>query len=189
MACRIRGVDEHDVEVAGQATVLESVVENEQVAGVLVECPPGRSDSIGILQVGNVWAESRQQPVFIIAYLAVRPGRGGFVSVTSAEQSDRDPVGGCVIGCPGDQGRLSRATGGQVADADHRCPRFVDTEQAAPESECTQGHTEAIGPHQQPQQPSQHPGARATSLTGDQGMIGQFVHAAGNTRIAQDRKA
>ena len=51
---RIEGVEHHEVEVAGQAAVLEAVVEDDQLGFQLVHGDPGERDAIGILEMRDV---------------------------------------------------------------------------------------------------------------------------------------
>ena len=67
---RIERVDQHDVQIAGQPAVLESVIEQQDLRVCAVASLGGRGDAIGRLQVDHVGTELIQDELLIIGGMA-----------------------------------------------------------------------------------------------------------------------
>jgi hypothetical protein len=67
---RIERVDQYDVQITGQATVLKSVIEEEDFRFVRSVSLSRRGDAIGRLQVHNVRTELIEDEFLIIGGIA-----------------------------------------------------------------------------------------------------------------------
>ena len=63
---RLQGVQQDDVQVAGDAAVLEGVVQDDRPALELADRLPGRRHAIGILQVGDAGQPGGQFPGLVV---------------------------------------------------------------------------------------------------------------------------
>src|SRR3954469_24885957 len=57
---RLQRVEEYDIQVPREPTVLETVVENEEIWPELFDCPPCRRDSVAILDMWHIRQGLRQ---------------------------------------------------------------------------------------------------------------------------------
>ena len=109
---RVEGVEQDDVEVAGEPAVLEPVVEDQHLALQLLDRDPGQVDPVGPWRWGTSGRfSSRTRPSsFSPDELAVAP----------AQDRDPDALGPIPAGDPLDHRRLARPAERQVADRDDR---------------------------------------------------------------------
>jgi hypothetical protein len=67
---RLQGVEEYDVQVACESTVLETVIENEEIWMELFDCPPRRRNSVAILDMRHIRQGLRQLAGFVVLFTA-----------------------------------------------------------------------------------------------------------------------
>ena len=116
---RLQGVQQHDVQIAGDAAMLEAVVQYDQFR---LERPDGlsrRRHPIGVLHVRHVGQQPSQLAGFIVFLAGLRP-------ISTADDRHANAASAKPRGEPLDQGRLARAAERKVADAHHRNAYAMD---------------------------------------------------------------
>ena len=122
---RIGGVDEDDVNVAGEAAVLETVIEDE-----IFHAASGQFGTAGETvrtdAKGDSIAETRSQKLdFVAGVIGVRIAegiscvrRGGLAAIAASQDADALPFGEQTLGNPENHRRFAGAAHGEVPDAD-----------------------------------------------------------------------
>ncbi len=139
---RIDGVDEDDIERAGDFPVLEAVVEEEDVR--LEFAPPGQKAAGGdaVCADGDGGAAVAEEELGLVAGefdgegFAGEGGDGltGGAAVAAGEDGGAEAAGGELAGEPPDEGSLSGAAHGEVADADDWAIEPLRADEGAVES-------------------------------------------------------
>ena len=111
IAQRFQGVQKHDIEVAGNAAMLEGIVQHEHLASEFTDRPVGRGDAIGVLHVRHARQFPGKFPGFVV--------RPVVDAITAADDSCRFALREELADDPFNQRCLARAAQGEVADADH----------------------------------------------------------------------
>ncbi len=104
------GIEQHQVHVTGQPAMLESVVEDQDLAFELLQRGPGQGNTIRPLQVrhvGQVLVEDQG--------LVIEPAAA---AIAAAEDGDAPILPPIKAGHVFHHGRFARAAGGDIADAD-----------------------------------------------------------------------
>jgi len=110
---RISRVDQHQVEIARQPTVLETVVENQNLRAVAIAGDVSRLNPIGSLQMGNARTQLIEDEFFVVRRSRVR-------AITATENGRTDSVRGKPLDDSGHDWSLAGPSGSQVADAHDR---------------------------------------------------------------------
>jgi len=116
---RFEGVDENDVEIAVDATMLEGIVEEDHLAAEFFDGDGRGADSIGVLQVGNVGQLVFEFNGFVVA-------ASGFGAVAAADKGDTHALVSEEPGDPCNHRRLAGSAEGEIADADDGDTDVVD---------------------------------------------------------------
>jgi hypothetical protein len=129
---RVGRINEDHVERSAEPTVLESVIQNEELAFKFFESDPCEGDTVGTLQVWDIGKVLFEEKSFIVGSV----GR----AVTSTEDGDAKVVLAKPVGDPFDDGRLARASDGEIADTDHGDGRSRGGEPTATVGDVATGH-------------------------------------------------
>ena len=107
---RLEGIDQDDVEVPSQATMLEAIIEYQDLGLQLLDRDPRGLDPVAILEVRDVGEVLLQDTTFVVESmdLLVAATQDRHPLVVSAEPSSH----------PLDHGCLAGAADGQVPDGD-----------------------------------------------------------------------
>src|ERR1051326_604145 len=107
----VERIDQHDVQIAGEATVLKAVVHDKDVGGELLDRTGGAADTVGIDEDGRLRQDGGGLGDFIGRFAAAGAvaarENGGFSAGFDEAAADFD-----------DEGRFAGSAGGDVADAD-----------------------------------------------------------------------
>jgi hypothetical protein len=120
-------IQQDDVQIATQSTMLESVVEKNHVATVIVDGLAGSRKAIGVLHVGNVGQSPAELAGLVVGMFA-----GGAVAATN--NGGLQPLRGERAGQPLYQRGFAGAAESQIPDADDGHRNTMNVRLAAVES-------------------------------------------------------
>ena len=122
---RVGGVNEDDIEIAGESAVLETVIKHERFRPPFLDRVRGTGDAIYLLMMGYVGAKMRENPQFIVfrrSGIGVRLPLGIFRgiegAVAPAEQRHADAPTLKITGDIRNNRRFSGAARRDVANTD-----------------------------------------------------------------------
>ncbi len=107
----VERVDQDEIEVPGEAAVLEAIVEDQQLRGEFFAGNAGGGDAVGVLQMGDIGAEPFENEGFVVESGVARP-------VPPAEEADADVAIAEPAGEEGGERCFAGTTGGEVTEAD-----------------------------------------------------------------------
>ncbi len=110
---RISRVDQHQVEIARQPAVLESVVEDQNLRPVVIAGDAGRLNPIGSLQMGHARTQLIEDEFFVVRRSRMR-------AITATENGRTHAARGEPFDDGGHDGSLAGPSGSQVTDAHDR---------------------------------------------------------------------
>ena len=170
---RVGRVDRHDVEVAAEPTMLESVVENDR-PGALFHRPRCSRHAIPVGDVEDSVEHDRE-----LRRLIARRARPG--TVAAAHDRRSDSVASHEPCHPGDEWRLAGAAEREIADGNHRHADRVPADDAPVEADVPDRDADAVGDGErreaQPRRRRDGPGAGPVDQPSKAFRIGQERHA------------
>jgi len=152
---RLERIDQHDIQVAVKAAVLETVVENHRLALQLFGSSSRSGNAVGILEVGNV-----RQALIEFERLVVSLSVGWPVAAADDRHTDLPPAqkSGEVL----DHRSFSGTAERKIADTDYRNVGAMDYGATAVVATVADSHRERIGDLGQAQAASEHGSADAS---------------------------
>ena len=109
---RLERVEEHDIEIAAQTAVLESIIKEQQLRIEILDSHFGGGDAIAVLYVRNGRQRVGKLQCFVVVLTIGR-------AVAAADNHDPHARILQPLSQPLDHGRLPGAAQGEITDADH----------------------------------------------------------------------
>lgn len=166
MSERLKRVEQDDVQISMNSPMLEPIIQDDEVAIMVLDRPASGGHAIGILQMRYLGKSLGQFPPFIVWVPTPCRSPGGTIAATNQchlRAAPREPSGE-----PSDHGRLTGAAGGDIPHADNGHPDTMHGPAPGIESSISTFNGGGIRNLHDSQQPAQEAGSEPTAVAADQ---------------------